>query len=93
MNDFSLPDYLLIAAAASYWTFVLATKAGPFSAFQRLRDVTTLGGLLICPPCLVFWTALVLWLLWQTPAQSIVVISAIAGGAALVGYYSGMWHQ
>jgi hypothetical protein len=72
---------------------VLVKKDGAFGAFRRLREVTTFGGLLLCPPCLVFWVAVGFWLLWQTPLAPIVTVSAVAGAATLAGYYTGTWQQ
>lgn len=88
-----LPDLLILALASTYWAFVIPRKAGPYRLFERLRERTTLGGLLLCPPCLVLWVAVVFWLLWQTDASPLVLISAIAGGATFIGYAYGMWHQ
>ena len=89
----SFLDFLLITLAACYWAFVLAKKAGPYQLFEKLRNRTTLGGLLLCPPCLVFWMAVLFWVLWQTPIAPLVTISAVAGGATLLGYYTGTWQQ
>ena len=87
-------DFILLALAACYWAFVLVKKGGPWNAFKRLRSRTTVGGLLECPACLVFWTAALLYLGWQwEPTQYVVTVSAIAGGATFIGYYSGMWQQ
>ena len=89
----TLPDLLVIALASCYWAFVLTKKPGPFDVFQRQREKNSIGGLLLCAPCLVFWIAVAFWLIWQTPAAPLVTISAIAGGASLAGYYTGMWQQ
>lgn len=86
-------DVAMLVLAACYWAFVLAKKDGPFNVFKRLRAWNSIGGLLLCPPCLVLWVALICWLLWQTPAAPFVTISAIAGGATLLGFYTGTWQQ
>jgi hypothetical protein len=72
---------------------VLTKKPGPYHAFERLRAWNSIGGLLDCPPCLVFWVAALFWLLWLTPLAFVVTISAVAGGATLAGYYTGTWQQ
>jgi hypothetical protein len=89
----TLPDLLILALASTYWAFVIPKKAGPYQLFERIRARTTLGGLLLCPPCLVLWVSVVMWLLLQTDARPFVWVSAIAGGGAWLGYYGGMWHQ
>jgi hypothetical protein len=89
----TLADLAIVALAACYWAFVIPKKSGPWGAFDKLRARTTIGGLLLCPPCLVFWIAVLMWLAWQTPLAPIVSISAIAGGATFLGYYGGMWMQ
>lgn len=88
-----LPDLLFLVLAACYWAFVLAKKPGPYALFARLRTRTTIGGLLLCPPCLVVWVAALCFLLWHTALAPLVVISAIAGGATVLGYFSGTWQQ
>ncbi len=86
-------DFAVIALAAGYWAFVVPKKSGPYALFDRLRARTTLGGLLLCPPCLVLWMAALMWLLWQTPLAVVVTVSAAAGLATLAGYYTGAWMQ
>lgn len=86
-------DLLTIALATTYWAFVLTKKPGPYHAFERLREWNSIGGLLDCPPCLVFWIAALFWLLWLTPLAFVVTISAVAGGATFVGYWGGIWQQ
>ncbi len=89
----TLADLAIVALAACYWAFVLPKKSGPYALFDRIRARTTIGGLLLCPPCLVFWMAVIMWLLIQTDARPIVWVSAAAGGATLLGYYTGTWMQ
>lgn len=89
----SLSDLLVLSLASCYWAFVLTKKPGPFDLFQKLRDRTTIGGLLLCPPCLVLWVSGLCWLILMTPFEPLVVISAAAGGACLLGYYTGTWQQ
>lgn len=86
-------DFAVIALASCYWAFVVPKKSGPYALFDRLRARTTLGGLLLCPPCLVLWLAALMWVLWQTPLAPVVTISAAAGLACFIGYWSGMWQQ
>jgi hypothetical protein len=85
-----LSDLLILAAAALYVAYAIGWSHGPFGVFSTLRDRYPLGGALRCPFCLAFWAALVLWLIWPTPAQPIVYILAIAGVAAAVGTYTGI---
>ncbi len=86
-------DLLTLALAACYWAFVLAKKPGAFGIFTWMREHLPHGGLLLCPPCLVFWVGLAFWALWQTPLAPLVTVSAVAGGATFIGYYGGVWQQ
>ena len=81
----------IIALATGYWAFALTKTHGPFGVFAWLREHAPLGGLTTCPVCLAFWLALLFWLLMPTPAAPLVTVSAMAGGATLLGYYTGMW--
>lgn len=86
-------DLVVLALATCYWAWVVPKKAGPYQVFEKLRAKTTLGGLLLCPPCLSIWVAAILWLISLTSILPFVWISAIAGAATLLGYYTGTWMQ
>jgi hypothetical protein len=54
--------------------------------------VTTLGGLLECIWCLVLWTALLGYILLDTPLVHVVYVGAIAGLAMIGHRYTGGDH-
>lgn len=89
----SLPDLLILALATWYIAHAVVNTHGPFNAFATLRGRFPLGGLLTCTVCLSLWIALLLWLIWQTPAQPIVYVPALAGAALMLGSYSGASHS
>ncbi len=79
-------DLLTVAFATWYVAYSITSTHGPFMVFERIRKVTTLGGLLTCPVCLAFWAALVLLLL---PMGVVTQALAVAGGAMIVHSWSG----
>lgn len=70
-------------------SYMIANEDGPFAVFLRLRRTLPLGGLTTCMYCVSVWAAAVLWLLWQTPAQVVVVFLAVSGGALMLGAWTG----
>lgn len=81
-------DLLLIAIATWRLSYMLASETGPFDAFVKLRTRLPLGGLTSCMYCVSIWTAPVIWLVWQTPAQVVVLWLALSGAALMLGAYS-----
>lgn len=86
-------DLLILTLATCYWAWVIPKKAGPYQLFEKLRGKWTLGGLLLCPPCLSIWAAVILWGISLTPFVPFVWVSAIGGASCLLGYYTGTWMQ
>lgn len=73
-------DFTLIVLAAWRLAYMLVQESGPFKVFSRLRDLTTIGGLLECMYCCSVWTALgmlLLFPLWQLPVY-VLAVSALA---------------
>lgn len=87
-------DLLVLSLATLYWAHAISKTHGAFGIFEWARgtkEKPTLGGLLQCPVCLAFWIAIAFWLLMPTPLYPIVTVSAAAGAATLIGFYTGMW--
>ena len=84
-------DLIILALATGYWAHAISKTHGAFGMFEWTRKHLPLGGLTTCPVCLSFWIAIAFWLLIPTPLYPIVTISAAAGAATLVGFYTGMW--
>jgi len=61
--------------------------------FVTLRRRLPLGGLTECIICLAPWCAALLFLLERTPAAPLVWVLAIAGGALMLGSYTGATQQ
>lgn len=86
-------ELLILVLFAWYVAYVLVKTSGPFKIFERLRAVTTIGGLLECIYCLILWTALVGYLiLYHTPFAPIVYVGAIGGGGMILHRYTGGDH-
>lgn len=86
----TLLELLILALFSWYVAYVLVKTSGPFKLFERLRAVTTFGGLLECVYCLVVWVAIAGYLLFYlTPLTPIVYIGAISGAAMLAHRYTG----
>lgn len=84
---------LILALATLYAAHALTKTHGPFGVFTTVRDRLPLGGLTTCFVCATFWLALGFWALWQTPAQYVVTVFAVAGGAVLAAQYVGLNQQ
>lgn len=79
-------DLLIVAFASWYLAYAVTSTHGPFNVFERIRKVTTLGGLLTCPICLAFWAALVLLI---APMGIVTQALAAAGFAMILHSWSG----
>jgi hypothetical protein len=88
----SLPDLLILALATWYLAHAIVKTHGPFKLFATLRERYPLGGLLTCLHCAALWIALLLLLLWQTPAQPVIYVPAVAGAALMLATYTGASH-
>lgn len=75
-----------IAAATWYISHALTSTHGIAGSFEWARKHLPHGGLLECPVCLAFWTALILVLV---PYGIVIDALAIAGAAMLAHGYSG----
>lgn len=83
-------DLLVLSLFAWYAAYCLVKTDGPFKVFSRLRGMTTLGGLLTCPWCLVVWIAMIGYIIYyHTPLQAIIYIGAVSGGAMFIHKHTG----
>jgi hypothetical protein len=85
-------DLLILCLATWRLAYFVTKEGGPFSLAARLREKTTLGGLLTCVKCASMWTALLMLVLWQTPLVPLVWVFAISGGALMLESYTGAGH-
>ena len=88
----SLPDVLIIAAAAWRLAYLVTKEDAPFRLMARLRSRTTIGGLLDCIKCASVWTAALMVLLWVTPLQPVVFVFAVSGAALMLASWTGVHH-
>lgn len=86
-------DFILIALATFRLAFMLVNEAGPLRIFERIRNLTKLGGVLDCWHCASVWTAILMWLLIGTPAAPVVWVLAASGAAVMLGRYTGFDYQ
>lgn len=86
-------DLLILVLATWYVDHAVINTHGPFNVFATLRGRFRLGGLTTCMVCAAPWIAAVLYLVARTPLQPLVVLLAIAGGALMLGSYSGATHS
>jgi hypothetical protein len=84
-----LPDFLILTLATWFAAKVISSS----NLFAPLRERISLGGLVSCIVCLSPWCFAALWLVWLTPVQPLVWVLAGAGGALMLGSYSGATHQ
>lgn len=85
-------DFLLLSACTWRIARLLSKEAGPYNILALLRERFSLGGLWDCLYCTSLWVAIVVWLIYQTPAYMLVHIGAISGGAMLLHRYTGGDH-
>ncbi len=82
-------DFLLILLATWRVTYMVVYEAGPFNVFMRLRERTTLGGLLSCAYCASVWAGAGMLALYMTTLWPVVVALAASGGAIMLASYTG----
>lgn len=85
-------DLLVLSLFAWYVAYVLIKTSGPFKVFERLRRVTTFGGLLGCIWCLILWTSVLAYILLHSPFAPAVYIGAAAGLGMMGHRYTGGEH-
>lgn len=86
-----IPDFLLLTFATYYLAYALVHLDLPFHVGTRLREMTTIGGMLLCFICTSWWVAFALYVV-QYRAIDLVTVSAIAGAATLAFKYTGGSH-
>lgn len=87
-------EFVMIALAAWYVAHCITKESGPFNLFGRVRSWArrnikegertpdgSFAEAIECVYCMAFWVGLLVYLLWLTPAQPLVLVLAIAGGA------------
>lgn len=81
----------LITLALFTWlvSYMLIKTTGPFRVFERLRRVTTVGGLLLCIVCLSPWVAALGYVVLQSPFAPLVQIMAAAALGLWGSKYTG----
>jgi hypothetical protein len=82
-------DLLILSLFTWRGAYLLVKEDAPFRLMARIRAVTTLGGMLNCIMCASIWTALLGYVLIQTPLVPIVHIGAISGLALWAHKYTG----
>lgn len=88
-------ELVIISLAAWYVAHVVTKESGPLNAFGRVRAWSrraikqgegapqgSFAEALECIYCMAFWAGALLYAVWAlTPAQPLVYVLAIAGGA------------
>lgn len=85
----SLETVIATAFATWYVAYAVTCTHGPFNIFDRIRKVTTVGGLLECPVCLAFWAALAL--VWVTVGHIDIVLTLGCAGLAMLAHGFAGW--
>lgn len=85
-------DFAVITLATWRLAFLLVGDVGPYQVFRRLRTRFPLGGLSSCIYCMTCWTALLMYVLWQTPLAPVVTLFALMGAALMLSSYTGVNH-
>jgi hypothetical protein len=83
-------DLVVISLAAWYCAHVVTLESGPLNVFGRLRVWANRSGApkgsfaeaITCIYCMAFWASALLYAIYAlTPAQPLVYVLAVAGGA------------
>lgn len=84
-----LLDLIILSIATWRLAFFVVYETGPFAFMSKLRGKHDLGGLLTCIKCASVWSALVMFLLYISPATVVVWIASISGLALMLSSYTG----
>lgn len=82
-------DLLILSLATFSMAYLLVKEDAPFGIMRRLRERTTIGGLLSCIHCSAFWCAILCYLLLSTPLAPVVYVFAARGGFQFLWRYTG----
>lgn len=85
-------DLLLLCLATWRLAYMLTQETGPFAIFTRLRKRFPLGGVTTCIYCMSVWTALLGYIVLQSPFAWLVWIMAASGGAMMLWRQTGGNH-
>lgn len=93
-------DLAILSLAIWFLAFTATQFSGPFNVFGWLRTKAhtegakagSLGEMLGCIYCAVIYWALLVFLIWLTPARLAIYPFAMAGGALFIHRYSGGNH-
>ena len=88
-------DFLLACLFCWRLAYLVTKEDAPFALMRRIRERTTLGGLLTCIKCATFWTAaLGVFALPHPPEFGLylVYVLAVSGGALMLASYTGAAH-
>ena len=94
--EVSALDLLIVTLACWRMAHLLVRESGPFAVMERLRRLTTLGGMLNCIACASVWTGLLAWALWTAGGEigrGVVLVAAVSAGALMVASWSGVHHD
>lgn len=84
----------LAVCAVATWrlAYMIVNEQGPFRVFERIRDLTDLGGLLSCVKCSTLWTAALILVLWFIggSAQAFVYLLALSGAGLMLASFAGV---
>jgi hypothetical protein len=86
-------DLIILALACWRLSYLLTKEKAPFGVMTRIRERTTLGGLLSCLFCASIWSAVIMTLLYLTPLRPVVVVFAVSGLALMAASYTGVGGQ
>ena len=89
MNPF---DLLIVCLSAWRMAYLVTKEDAPFRVMARIRERTTLGGLLTCIKCASIWTAALAVFVLPHPAEIglyLVYVFAVSGGALMLASFSG----
>lgn len=88
-----LPDLFILSLALFQVAYSIAYLDLPFGVMRRIRERTTIGGLLTCIYCLSPWVGVALYVAYQHPVgRDVVNVLAIAGGGVMWFRYTGGAH-
>ena len=85
-------DYIVIALATFYLSYVLTITEGPWKSLVKLRYWLPMGGMFECIYCAALWIGVGCYLLYNTPLQPVVSICGVVGLGMAVFRFTGGAH-
>lgn len=80
-------DLLILTLACWRVAYFVTHDDAPFGVMRRIRE--RVGGGLTCIVCTSVWASALVYVLWLTVLQPVVIVAAVSGGALMMHRWVG----